>query len=157
LITRYPKKIISGGQSGVDRAALDAALELGMAIGGWCPAGRKAEDGRIADKYPLQETNQENYEMRTRLNVRDSDATLILFRKIFDEGTLLTERMAEMLQKPVLTVDLELNVEDNLEKVVSWLKKQRPEVLNVAGPRESNSPGIYLAAYEFLKKVLLLR
>jgi hypothetical protein len=149
------KKIISGGQSGVDRAALDVALEMGMAVGGWCPKGRKAEDGRIADKYPLQETVQEDYETRTRQNVRDSDATLILFRKNYDEGTQLTEQTAEQMQKPVLSVDLELNEEDNLEKAVSWLKEQCPEVLNVAGPRESNSPGIYLAAYGFLKKALL--
>ena len=148
--------IISGGQSGVDRAALDVARKYGIECGGWCPGGRKAEDGRIADKYLLKETEYESYETRTRLNVRDSDATLILFRKNYDEGTRLTELMAKTLQKPVLTVDLVLNEEDNLEKVVSWLKEQRPEVLNVAGPRESNSPGIYLAAYEFLKKALFL-
>ena len=148
------KKIISGGQSGVDRAALDVALEMGMAVGGWCPKGRKAEDGRIADKYPLRETAQEDYETRTRLNVRDSDATLILFRKNYDEGTQLTEQTAKQMQKPVLSVDLELNEEDNLEEAVSWLKEQRPDVLNVAGPRESNRPGIYQAAYGFLKRLL---
>ena len=154
MITQYLKKIISGGQSGVDRAALDVAQEMGIAVGGWCPKGRKAEDGRIADKYPLQETEDESYETRTQLNVRNSDATMILFRKNYDEGTQLTEQTAEKMQKPVLSVDLELNEEDNLEKAVSWLKEQRSEVLNVAGPRESNSPGIYLAAYRFLKRLL---
>ena len=154
MITQYLKKIISGGQSGVDRAALDVAQEMGIAVGGWCPKGRKAEDGRIADKYPLQETEDESYETRTQLNVRNSDATMILFRKNYDEGTQLTEQTAEKMQKPVLSVDLELNEEDNLEKAVSWLKEQRPEVLNVAGPRESNSPGIYQAAYGFLKRLL---
>jgi len=122
LTVKTLKKIISGGQSGVDRAALDAAMKQGFVCGGWCPKGRKAEDGRIADKYPLTETKDESYETRTRLNVSDSDVTLILFRKNYDEGTRLTELMARTLQKPVLTVDLVLNEEDNLEKVISCLK-----------------------------------
>ncbi len=156
MIFGVVKKIISGGQTGADRAALDVALAESIPCGGWCPKGRKAEDGTIDAKYPLRETKDKNYETRTRLNVQEGNATLILFQKRFDEGTRLTKKLAEESGKPVLAIDLINNMKDNLKEVVSWLQKQQPEILNIAGPRESNSPGIYKAAYEFLKELVMV-
>ena len=98
-------KIVSGGQSGVDRAALDFALQYGILCGGWCPKGRKAEDGKIDEKYPLKETVDDNYNTRTKLNVEHSDGTLIFFKKMPDKGTLLTIKFAEEFNKPVLEVN----------------------------------------------------
>src|SRR5688572_16678238 len=106
-------KIISGGQTGVDRAALDVALELGLPCGGWCPKGRKAEDGVIDPKYPLQETSTDDYPQRTEKNVQDSDATLILTRGKPDGGTALTRSLAREHKKPC--------------KVVNFLKPVFPE------------------------------
>mgnify|MGYP003793290687 CR=1 FL=1 len=88
------KKIVSGGQTGVDRAALDVAMQLGIPVGGWCPRGRRAEDGRIPDSYPLREASSVNYAKRTELNVRDSDGTLILSGGPLTGGTALTESLA---------------------------------------------------------------
>ncbi|PSQ85488.1 MAG: molybdenum cofactor carrier, partial [Bacteroidetes bacterium QH_2_63_10] len=84
------RKIISGGQTGVDRAALDAALAFNVPVGGWCPKGRRAEDGQIPDRYPLEETPSEAYEQRTAWNVRDSDGTLIITDGSLEGGTALT-------------------------------------------------------------------
>ena len=145
-------RIVSGGQTGVDRAALDAALALGVAIGGWCPRGRLAEDGEIPARYPLVETQSEKYPVRTRLNVTDSDATLIVTRGAFDNGTRLTAEIAQRSKKPFLVV--ELDAADALERTRAWLAEMRPHVLNVAGPRESKQPGIYGRAYAFLSRVL---
>src|SRR5207247_8623955 len=100
-------KLISGGQTGVDRAALDVALELGLPCGGWCPRGRRAEDGPIDARYPLQETRSAAYPVRTRWNVRDADGTLILMRGRPDRGTALTRELAEAMNKPLLVVDWE--------------------------------------------------
>src|SRR5438105_15558458 len=91
-------KIVSGGQTGVDRAALDVALELGMPCGGWCPRGRRAEDGPITDRYPLSETPWSGYPQRTGWNVRDADGTLILTMGQADRGTALTQQLAARLQ-----------------------------------------------------------
>src|SRR5437773_12578103 len=100
-------KVISGGQTGVDRAALDAAQELGLDCGGWCPRGRRAEDGRIPDRYPLRETASSDYPPRTAANVRDADATLVLtLGRGNSRGTALTRRLVEEQRKPVLEVDL---------------------------------------------------
>ncbi len=100
------EKIISGGQTGVDRAALDAALQCGFPCGGWCPKGRRAEDGRIDDRYPLSETPKRRYQQRTEWNVRDSDGTLILATGELTGGTLLTARLAEEYERPLFYVDL---------------------------------------------------
>ena len=94
------EKIVSGGQTGVDRAALDVAMSLGIPCGGWCPKGRKAEDGRIPDRYPLRETDSASYRKRTILNVADSDGTLILAVGELRGGTLATKRAASELRKP---------------------------------------------------------
>lgn len=100
------EKVVSGGQTGVDRAALDVAAEYGLACGGWCPRGRKAEDGPIPSSYPLRETPSGTYAQRTEWNVRDSDATLILTMGEPTGGTELTRSLAEELGKPCLIVDL---------------------------------------------------
>ena len=133
-------KIISGGQTGVDRAALDYAIATGLQHGGWCPAGRVAEDGPIDRCYQLSETNVRSYPARTRMNVADADATLILYRKPMGTGTALTMRIAKELGKPLLVVRIDEH--DPAGEISSWLEDVKPVVLNVAGPRESGSPGI---------------
>jgi len=153
-MTRVPVKIVSGGQTGVDRAALDAALELGLAVGGWCPRGRLAEDGPIPSRYPLQETDSTDYPRRTELNVTDSDGTLILSRGPLNGGTLLTRRLAECHGKPLLVVDLGDRVDAGL--VADWVRQQGLRVLNVAGPRESGNRGVQGHAKAFLRRVFRL-
>ena len=145
-------KIISGGQTGVDRGALDAAIALGMVHGGWCPRGRLAEDGRIPDRYALEETDSPEYPVRTEQNVLDSDATLILCRGLPTGGTELTLRLAAQHGKPHLVVDL--NDPPTPGEVRQWLQTHRGAVLNVAGPRESQSPGIAAAAEAFVRRVV---
>jgi hypothetical protein len=145
-------KIISGGQTGVDRAALDVALELGIPCGGWCPQGRKAEDGPISLKYPLQETTSPNYPHRTEKNLREADGTLILTKGPVSGGTALTLQLVVEYKKPHLIIDLYDKI-DPLA-VREWGEKNQIEILNVAGPRESKVPGIYDRTVDFLKKVL---
>lgn len=146
------KKIVSGGQTGVDRAALDVALERGIPCGGWCPNGRKAEDGTIPARYPLQETESTRYEVRTQCNVRDSDGTLILASGGLEGGTALTESLARRYGKPVLVVDLDDDPDP--QAVRDWLQQASIRILNVAGPRESKYPGIHDRAVEFLHRLL---
>ncbi len=148
------KKIVSGAQTGVDRAALDMALRSGISCGGWCPQGRRAEDGVIPAYYPLKETETVDYRERTEKNVCHSDGTLILTQGILTGGTALTEKLARQHGKPVLVVNLAASTED-LCRVNDWLQFHRIEVLNVAGPRESNHPGIYRQAADFLQKLLV--
>ena len=105
-----PSQIISGGQSGVDRAALDAAREMGVPVGGWCPKGRRAEDGAIAACYPLDETPSDQYAQRTEWNIRDSDGTLVLTFGPPTGGTALTVRLADRLGKRCLVLDLKLSI-----------------------------------------------
>ena len=137
-------KIVSGGQTGVDRAALDAALDLKMPCGGWCPKGRRAEDGVIPARYPLRETDTPNYARRTALNVTDSDGTLILTRDALRGGTALTAGLARKQGKPCLILPLKEGM--TLRTATRWLHENRIAVLNVAGPRESQQPGIYRQA-----------
>jgi hypothetical protein len=145
-------KIISGGQTGVDRAALDAAMASGVPVGGWCPKNRRAEDGTIPEIYPLTQTPGNSYPVRTTWNVRDSDGTLVFQRGEASRGTSLTIARAKELQKPLYVVDLTLHVVPG--DVANWVGQQSIRVLNVAGPRESESPGIYEAARKAIQEIL---
>ena len=160
------EKIVSGGQTGVDRAALDAAIDLNVAFGGLCPKGRIDELGIIPKKYDqLVEiaidvsSDKENYDTRTKLNIQDSDGTLIfvptlkLLEKITD-GTVLTINEVSRQKKPYLLIGLSISDEDNLSKCVEWVKEHDIRTLNVAGPRESSSEGIYKASYNFILSLL---
>jgi hypothetical protein len=146
-------KIISGGQTGVDRAALDAALDRDLPCGGWCPQGRRAEDGPIPARYPLQETPTPDYPDRTERNVQEGDATLILTRGRPDCGTALTRRLARRHARPCLVIDLAA-APPFATVVVDWLEENNVRILNVAGPRESSQPGIYQQARAYLEQVL---
>lgn len=143
---------MSGGQSGVDRAALDVALALGYPAGGWCPRGRRAEDGRIDDHYPLVETGSGRYIERTRRNVRDSDGTLILLRGALEGGTRMTVDHARKLGRPLFIVDFDKK--QRISEVRSWLRAHGIATLNVAGPRASKQPAIYDEALRFLHRLL---
>ena len=145
-------RVVSGGQTGVDRAALDAALDAGLAVGGWCPAGRWAEDGPIPARYPLRETARADPAERTRLNVRDSDVTLVLAPGPLAGGTALTVRAARGLGRPVRVVD---PAREGAHTTATWITSLgAPLVLNVAGPRESEAPGVYGAARAWLGRLL---
>ena len=144
-------RIVSGGQTGVDRAALDVAMELGLEAGGWCPKGRRAEDGIIPARYPLQETDSKAYRTRTRFNVRDSDATLVLMRGVPRGGTAYTVECARKLRRPFLVVDV--TGAADAEAVRAWLGETGARTLNVAGPRESGAPGIGTEAKALLRAV----
>ena len=146
------KKIISGGQTGVDRAALDVGSDLGLQTGGWCPKGRRSEDGIIPDQYPLKETPGRDYEQRTEWNVRDADGTLILTTGKPEGGTQLTLEAAQRMDKPFYVVDL--LAPRNLNGLQYWVEYEKIETLNVAGPRESRVPGIKAMAMEFLKDLI---
>ncbi len=162
--------IISGGQTGVDLAALDAAIKYGIPHGGWCPKGRIQEKGGvIPKKYKLTEisgdfaTEKENYDARTKKNIEDSDGTLILIPKIplssqIKDGTLLTikeaESKAQLQHKAMpLLIDLSKSPAENLEAIITWIEKEKIKTLNIAGPRETTCPGIYQMTIQFLKKL----
>jgi hypothetical protein len=146
------EKIISGGQTGVDRAALDIGLELGIDVGGYCPKGRKAEDGCIPACYPLSEIKSSNYTARTELNVKESDGTLILNVGKLSGGTSLTAKYARKYNKPYLVVQLNKEL-DAGHQVREWIAANSILILNVAGPREAKRPGVHEQAVEFLKRV----
>jgi predicted Rossmann fold nucleotide-binding protein DprA/Smf involved in DNA uptake len=149
------RKIVSGGQTGADRAAFDFALENRIEIGGFVPKNRRAEDGRIADKYPnLIETATENPAERTELNVVNSDATLIVARGELKGGSLLTKKFAAKHAKPFLHVDLsEKAAEQEAEKTRQWLDSIDCSILNIAGPRASEDAKIYEKTKLFLEKL----
>jgi hypothetical protein len=145
-------KIISGGQTGVDRAALDAGLRYGIPVGGCCPAGRKAEDGTIPERYPLTELESPDYATRTEKNVVDSDATLVLNLGNLADGTELTVQLARKCRKPHFVVQLDGNA-DPLA-AAAWVRELGVQVLNIAGPRESKRPGVYARALQFVLRLL---
>ena len=145
-------KIVSGGQAGVDRAALDVARRLSLRHGGWSPKGRRAEDGPIPRRYRLKETPSRNYGQRTKWNVRDADGTLVVNRGPLDGGTLLTVELArDTFGKPVYVQRLEKRLD--IGRFRAWLNRHHIRTLNVAGPRESKRPGIYAKALRALGKL----
>jgi hypothetical protein len=145
-------KIISGGQTGVERAALDVALQQGIPCGGWCPKGRKAEDGILDARYPLKETSSSHYEVRIEANVIGADGTLILTEGKPTGGKAYTLQMAIKHKKPYLTVDLRQKARPSVAR--EWARIHRIHILNVAGPRESQIPGIYAKAKLFLGAII---
>jgi hypothetical protein len=146
--------IVSGGQTGVDRAALDVALELGIPCRGWCPKGRRAEDGTIDPRYPLTETATTAYEERTERNVLDSDGTLVLRGEQLSSGTEFTIELATRHAKPCLVIKLFSQPDAAL--VLRWAEEHGVCVVNVAGPRASQVPGIYERAIAFLREILTM-
>lgn len=146
-------KIMSGGQTGVDRAALDVALDNDIACGGWCPKGRMAEDGPLDPKYPLVETPAPSPTQRTEWNVRDADGTLILTWGPPLGGTFRTAAVAKRMKKPVMTLDM--TQKPTVESVVEWITKNNIKVLNVAGPRASETTIAYEQSKAFLMKLLV--
>jgi dTDP-4-dehydrorhamnose reductase len=146
------RRLVSGGQTGVDRATLEVARARGLPCGGWCPAGRWAEDGPIDSRYPLRETSSADPSQRTAWNVRDADATLVLFRERIAGGTADTVDEARRLGRPHLAVDLDSGADG--AAVREWLRAVAPDTLNVAGPRESEAPGIHAEALAFLHELL---
>ena len=147
--------ISSGGQTGVDRAALDVAISLGKNIEGWCPKGRWAEDGPLPAKYPLKETKSDQVEKRTEENLTETDATLVLaYDQNYDKGALYTIEQCKKYRKPFLEVDLSLKASIQLSMFTDWISKHKIQHLNIAGPRESSCPGIYKAASELLNHLL---
>jgi hypothetical protein len=155
------RKLVTGGQTGVDRGALDAALERGFACGGWCPEGRLAEDGPLPRRYPLRELPGGTYADRTARNVRDSDATLILTPGPLAGGTRLTRDCCARLQRPFLVV--EVNGERGLDsseefrapaRIQSFLRDTGCGVLNIAGPRASEWAGAYRTSFTLVATLL---
>lgn len=148
-------QLLSGGQTGVDRAALDVALALGLPHGGWCPQGRRAEDGALDARYRLTETPSRSYRQRTVWNVRDADATLIVNLGPLEGGTAATLAAAQRLGKPCLMLQLdELQPGQGEHQVRQWLESRPAGTLNVAGPREAKRPGIYEATAALLRHAL---
>ena len=145
-------KIISGGQTGVDRAALDWAMAHGVEHGGWCPRGRRADDGAIAPRYRLQETPSDNYAQRTEWNVRDSDATLIIsLNARLKGGSLLTAKLASAYGRHSA-----LGWNQAVSMVQGLVQNHQIRVLNVAGPRASGQPGVGQWTSELLTSALLI-
>ncbi len=150
-------KIISGGQTGADRAALDVAIKLGIPHGGWIPKGRKTETGALDAKYKLTEMETPDYNKRTEQNVKDSDGTLIISHGKLTGGSDYTREMALLHHRPWLHIDLnKTNAFQAAEKIKSWLTENEIEVLNVAGSRASKDPAIYQATVDIIETVFYL-
>jgi Circularly permutated YpsA SLOG family len=151
------KKIISGGQTGADRAAIDLAIKLSIPHGGWIPKGRKTESGPLPLKYQLKEMDTADYPSRTRMNIVDSHGTVILSRGRLTGGSELTNVFAKVAGKPVCHIDLTLN--DSFEAAIilqSFIMENRIEILNVAGPRASHDPEIYFDVRSILEAVFYM-
>ena len=148
------EKIISGGQTGADRAALDIAIKLNIPHGGWIPKGRKTEDGILPDKYQLKEMPTANYPARTEKNLLDSDGTLIISYGNLTGGSALTRKLAKKHDRPWIHVDMDqMPISDAAEMVKSWIERNDIQVLNVAGARASKNPEIYKVTFQLLKTV----
>jgi len=145
------KKIISGGQTGADRGGLDAALELGLEIGGFCPKGLRAEDGRIPDRYPLVELGTGDYRVRTKRNIEASDLTIIFHDGVITPGSIYTGRTAKRLGRSFVIIDLNHAPKTLALRIRQALEFSDVQTLNVAGSRESRAPGIQ----ERVRKILV--
>jgi len=156
MASRRLRRLVSGAQTGADRAALDVALEHGLEIGGWVPRGRIAEDGVVPARYTgLRETDSADAAVRTCCNVRDSDATLIVSHGPLAGGSRLTADEALRLSKPLLHLDLTtMSLADAADRLREWLHAVDPEVLNVAGPRASEGAGIGAAVTALLRTTM---
>ncbi|MFA5903360.1 MAG: putative molybdenum carrier protein [Desulfobacula sp.] len=151
------KKIISGGQTGADRAALDVAIKFHIDHGGWVPKGRRTEDGRLNDKYSLTETKTEDYRERTKLNIIDSHATVIISRGNLTGGSKFTQTFAKVVGRPNCHIDLMQSEEFEAAIILkSFILENQIQILNVAGPRQSSSPGIYADVKTVLEVTLYL-
>ena len=151
------RKIVSGGQTGADRAALDTAIKFNIDHGGWVPAGRRAEDGVLPPVYHMEEMDTVHYSRRTERNVREAQATVIISRGVLKGGSLLTWKLAQMLKKPCCHLDL--HDMDEFEAAVvlqSFLRTHPVEILNVAGPRASHEPGIYWSVKGILETLIFM-
>jgi hypothetical protein len=149
------KKIISGGQTGADRAALDVAIKLNIPHGGWIPKGRKTEDGILPDKYQLKEMPTRSYPKRTEQNILDSDGTLIISHGKLSGGSALTRKLAKNHDRPWIHTDMDqMPISDAAEMVKSWIERNDIRVLNVAGARASKDTEIYKVTFQLLKTVL---
>ncbi len=151
-----PFCVISGGQTGVDRGALDAALDVGVLCGGWCPAGRSAEDGTIPRRYPVTELDDAGYEERTQKNVEDSDGTLVISFGRASGGTARTIEFCQQRGRPYLIVDAGVApLEEAVRQVVRFVREEGIRELNVAGPRASGEPRGYGYAYALIRELCL--
>ena len=151
------QKIISGGQTGADRAALDFAIRHNIPYGGWVPKGRKTEDGTLPEKYNLQEMPTGQYSKRTEKNVLDSDGTLIISHGLLTGGSALTTSFAELHRKPWIHIDLEITPSSAAARTIQeWVGRNGIKIMNVAGARASKDPMIYQAVMDLLEKWILL-
>ena len=149
------QKIISGGQTGADRAALDFAIKHSIPYGGWVPKGRKTEDGTLPEKYLLQEMLTGSYLKRTEKNIIDSDGTLIVSHGLLTGGSALTPELARQHRKPWIHIDLETTSYSEAAKMIrEWVGRKKIKILNVAGARESKDAMIYQAVTELLETTL---
>ena len=155
MFPERPTLLMSGGQTGVDRAALDWAITNHLGHGGWCPAGRIAADGALDRRYQLTETESTGYRQRNKLNVQHSDATLIIYRGMLEGGSRLTLDFANKLGKACLPLNLETPTDQILTQWHIWRATHRPARLNIAGPSEARCPGIYQQALALLDLLLL--
>ena len=148
------QKIISGGQTGADRAGIDAAIELNIEYGGWVPKGKKAEDGIVPEKYTkLQEMIRDGYPERTEQNVIDSDGTVIFGYGKLTTGSALTRKLAKQYKKPYLHIDLDI-VKEPVPVIKDWVIEWDIKILNVAGRKASKAPEIYGVVKDIIKQVL---
>lgn len=149
------KKIISGGQTGADQAALDVAITLNIPHGGWIPKGRQTEDGPLPDKYQLHEMPTSSYPRRTEQNIVSSDGTVMLSHGNLTGGSALTRKLAKKHSKPWVHVDLDkVSLSEAVEIIRIWVETNKIEVLNIAGPRASKDPEIYGKTLNILRRVL---
>jgi len=151
-------KIISGGQTGVDRAALDVALKHGIERGGWCPTGRLDEFGRIPAQYPVQELAVGGFTERTLQNVKDSDGTVIIYPGKLGGGTEQTVRFSIEQRRPHQLIDAsKISAEDAAKLIAGFVRNHKIDILNVAGPRQSEWAEAYDYTFRTLDIFLTLR